>query len=355
MLPARMSHLTPGIFRLMLAAIVVVHHLTRIEMGKMAVYAFFVLSGYWISRMYETKYMSASRPYAVFLVSRFWRLAPVFLLVNALVIVTSLACGVVAPSWPWSFHQLVSNLTMAGYASLDGAAFLVPAWSLDVELQFYLAAPLLLLLCSDRTVAARALIVALSACGPALLLAGVELPAAAVLPYLGFFALGVIAAQGTWQVTAAQAAVSLALVVASTLFICAIPGTRGVLLASQGPEAQLFWLNVPANALFALLLTPAALWSVRQRSGSTDRMLGDMSYVVYLLHWEMVILVTRYLAGLPFLERAAATAAAIVATGVSAWLVWRFFDRPLDELRRNWVQRRLSVASPAARVPVAAE
>jgi peptidoglycan/LPS O-acetylase OafA/YrhL len=355
MLAARMSHVTPGRFRLMLASIVVLHHLTRFEMGKMAVYAFFVLSGYWISQMYETKYMRASRPYAVFLASRFWRLAPVFLLVNALVIATSLACGLGAPSWPWSFHQLASNLMMAGYASLGSTGLLVPAWSLDVELQFYVAVPLLLLLCSGRSALARALFIGACACGPVLLLAGVGRSGATVLPYLGFFALGIMAAQWTWRPTASQAAVSIALVVVLTLLVFALPGTRGVLLASRGPGAQIFWLNVPVNALLALLLAPAALWSVRQRSGQTDRTLGDLSYVVYLLHWELVILVTRYLAALPFLERAAATAAAIVATGVSAWLVWRFFDRPIDELRRRWVQGRLLVSSSAARAPMAAE
>jgi len=351
----RMPVLTPGFFRLSLACIVVMHHLSRFELGKMAVFVFFVLSGYWISHMYETKYVGARRPYAVFLVSRFWRLAPVFLLVNALVIATNFIYGTLTPAWPWSFHQVASNLTMAGYASLTDTMFLVPAWSLDVEHQFYLIAPFLLILCARPDAVRRALLFAVCAAGPALLIVGPQIADGTVLPYLGFFALGAMAARGEWRPTAGQAAASIVIATGLALVICAIPETRGALLVGTGSDANVFWLNVPANALLALLLAPAALWTVRQRSGSTDRMLGDLSYVVYLLHWEAVFLVTRYLVGLPFLERAISTAAVVAATSVFAWLIWRFFDRPIDRMRSAWVQRRMLFASSPARSPVPAE
>ncbi len=38
----------PGYFRLFLAALVFLHHSSRLHLGTFAVYIFFILSGYWI-------------------------------------------------------------------------------------------------------------------------------------------------------------------------------------------------------------------------------------------------------------------------------------------------------------------
>ena len=46
----------PGFFRLILATLVFLHHTSSIALGEMAVIVFFVLSGYWIAKMYREKY-----------------------------------------------------------------------------------------------------------------------------------------------------------------------------------------------------------------------------------------------------------------------------------------------------------
>ena len=43
---------SPGTFRLLLALLVVLDHFTGIMVGRAAVYLFFVLSGFWIHRMW---------------------------------------------------------------------------------------------------------------------------------------------------------------------------------------------------------------------------------------------------------------------------------------------------------------
>ena len=45
-----------------------------------AVFAFFALSGYWITRVWSGRYRHTRHPYPTFIVNRWWRLAPVFLL-----------------------------------------------------------------------------------------------------------------------------------------------------------------------------------------------------------------------------------------------------------------------------------
>ena len=46
----------PGAFRFFLASLVVVQHVSRLSLGHPAVLLFFMLSGYWVSRMYAERY-----------------------------------------------------------------------------------------------------------------------------------------------------------------------------------------------------------------------------------------------------------------------------------------------------------
>src|SRR5678815_5577437 len=53
----RSSWILPaGAFRFLLATIVLANHSSRIYLGSMAVFIFFVLSGFWITRMWREKY-----------------------------------------------------------------------------------------------------------------------------------------------------------------------------------------------------------------------------------------------------------------------------------------------------------
>ena len=68
----------PGLFRIALAYIVFVNHSLPIHLGSMAVYLFFMLSGYWVFHMWGREYAPTEAPYRNFIVSRFWRLMPVY-------------------------------------------------------------------------------------------------------------------------------------------------------------------------------------------------------------------------------------------------------------------------------------
>jgi peptidoglycan/LPS O-acetylase OafA/YrhL len=75
---------SPGALRMALAFAVFVHHTTLFNLGMAAVLIFFVLSGYWVATMWDRTYSKTSQAYFTFLVSRFWRVAPVFALCSAI-------------------------------------------------------------------------------------------------------------------------------------------------------------------------------------------------------------------------------------------------------------------------------
>ena len=69
---------SPGAFRLILALAVFLHHSTGFNIGMSAVLIFFVLSGYWVATMWAHTYAHTRTPYLTYLISRVWRITPVF-------------------------------------------------------------------------------------------------------------------------------------------------------------------------------------------------------------------------------------------------------------------------------------
>ena len=64
--------------------------------------------------------------------------------------------------------------------------------------------------------------------------------------------------------------------------LLASPG-EGILLVGAHPGLSTY--NPDLNVALALLMVPYAIFTTRQRGFSMDGMFGDLSYIVYLLHW----------------------------------------------------------------------
>ena len=140
--------LPPGLFRLCLAAVVVVDHTLPIQLGLAAVYLFFALSGYWVYAMWHQEYLKTRAPYATFLISRFWRLFPVYFLSLVILVLVASMFGKSCLDPPGLkklglLRFYFSNLFLFGVARVKDKINL-PAWSLDIEMQFYCIAPLLI-------------------------------------------------------------------------------------------------------------------------------------------------------------------------------------------------------------------
>src|ERR1700744_3480377 len=123
--------LKPGLTRFILALLVVLYHVSRYAfLGRFAVCSFFILSGYWITLMFNNKYLKKAKPLKVFYTSRLWRLLPVFYTFSILgIIVWALTDHTILP-------QIVSedlsdkivfwlcNTTLLGYYSFPKVTIL---------------------------------------------------------------------------------------------------------------------------------------------------------------------------------------------------------------------------------------
>ena len=138
---------SPGAFRMALALSVFLHHTTSYNIGMSAVLIFFVLSGYWVTKMWAATYSKTRSPYLTFVISRFWRIVPVFALCSGVTWALLYWRGETPAHIGGLARQIFSNLFILGYNALPYQAN-VPGWSLDMEMQFYLIAPLVIFLIS---------------------------------------------------------------------------------------------------------------------------------------------------------------------------------------------------------------
>ncbi|WP_245300195.1 acyltransferase family protein [Methylocystis bryophila] len=320
-----------------LALSVFLHHTTSYNIGMSAVLIFFVLSGYWVATMWAATYSKTRAPYLTFVVSRFWRIAPVFALCSVITWGLLYWRGEAPAVIGSHARQVFSNLFILGYNSLPFQAN-VPGWSLDMELQFYLVAPLVIFLLS-KSIHVLAIFVLTTVLSQ--WLGG----AATVAPFIIFFALGVASAIYGLKPSRALAYRSL-LATLALLFIFAALFVKNIALGElQGRD--LVALSSTSNLLVAVMMTPFALYTVRQKSGPVDRMLGDLTYIVYLLHWPVLGAIQTGEGS--YGNRLWLCSEALVIILAVSFVVWRYFDHPLNQWRAAWVASRKLPASAAAR------
>jgi peptidoglycan/LPS O-acetylase OafA/YrhL len=326
----------PGAFRLFLASAVVVNHYTKLQVGTAAVDLFFILSGYWIERMYGKQYAPRRRPAFVFISSRVMRLMPMFLLfsVSAILLQNALHTDVALDHFGF---DVLPNFVILGYASMSKGP-LVPAWSLDIELQFYLLFPLFWrVIPRNKTVL---LWIALFLIGAGAVYLGLILreQSRTVLPYLGFFTLGLYASRARMIPSRLAVRIGCALALLLVVGSLASPPLRGLFYAMDGLPAR-EWKTL-GNIALALCLAPLAISTLTRKSTATDRTLGDLSYAVYCSHWIGVILAGHYLLDVGWRLKLPCVIALLVITYLASFAALVSFDRPLSRLREAWIRRQ---------------
>ena len=286
--------LGPGMLRFILAAMVVVSHLTSLNIVRPAVLLFFMLSGYWVSRLLAG--WQASVP--AFYISRTLRVWPLYAVVTVLAWLLHAHAEAVRPESLWS------ALTLLGLAARAGDVIGV-SWSLDIELQFYLAIPLITL-AAQRLQPLALLALAVAAFGLGIALFAAHVPT--LLFYLPAF----------------------------TAAMTMVPALSGLLFKAQFTDSlaqnlgQMAWI---------LLLAPFVAWNINQPSDRFDRWLGDLSYPLYLVHLPVV----RMLAEVMPVTGAGGKLVAVVAVLVVSIAMFMGVDRPL-EARRQRLWRRTKPA-----------
>jgi peptidoglycan/LPS O-acetylase OafA/YrhL len=300
-----------------------------IEMGNIAVLVFFFLSGFVITEAADLIY--AGRP-AAFLMNRFLRIVPLF----AIAILMSCAVLYGANRFvnltdeagrsaidPFATKNLIANLwsiiPAPGRLSLQPSfPMLRIAWALRVELAFYVCVALLLFIgVIIRELSFRLMF---STVASVLLALSVWYQIAKpewnpLIKFVPFFCAG--------------AALYLLISGSRGNAVCLFAGSLMLTVA-------VVWAEMPIGAvtLFVALIAGCALIAVNVRkNASLDRLLGDLSYPVYVGHW-LPLLVFANVVGLisPQLRLPAQTLTTIVGLALPV-AYFALIDRVVRRLR----------------------
>ena len=130
------------------------HGVAAMEVGWLAVKMFFALSGFLVGQLILER-MTCENFFVVFYVRRFCRTLPVYFFCVLLVYLCMHLLG--SPQWMdignefplWSYLTFTQNFFMISTDSI-GPRWLAPTWTLSVEEQFYIFAPLLFVLVPRR-------------------------------------------------------------------------------------------------------------------------------------------------------------------------------------------------------------
>lgn len=369
-------------FRCALAIEVVLFHTGQGWLaGPIAVAAFYVLSGYIITRVIVENYSRERRGTLRFYVNRLLRLLPAFLVVSALTMFTALAA---MHFWGMSAAQLPGHFAVQQYDGnllttfLRGVVphvtfglepvprltstfgWIPPYWSVSIELGFYLLAPLLVACALRWGYWVLPALFALSAGGYALSLVAIDGDPFLFTPgiyrnflnSLPFFLWGATLYAASRRLTY-RFPVSLA-TAGAVLFL--------VLIATPSDDLQFISIlrpGVASNAVWHVLtllaLVPVVLVApLPARFLRLDRYLGDLSYGIYINHFWVIAALQLHPARVAQLRHEPFDLAAthfglsqpvfqlvvVAISVVSAMLIFRLVETPVQSLRRRLGSRK---------------
>jgi peptidoglycan/LPS O-acetylase OafA/YrhL len=367
-----------GLVRLLLALAVVAAHAgpafgseaLRLTGGPPSVQVFYVVSGFYMALVLNTKYVGRSA-YTTFAKSRLLRLVPMFVAVLLLTIGTALVLEATAGArieplerwrthgaalpWPDWLTLAATNALLVGqdavcffavdaqrglYFTTDFHAEPLPAWQFQwvpqawtvaLELMFYAVAPFLV----RRRWWILAAVAAASVALRVGLMAGLDLrndpwtyrffPTELALFLAGSLAFHAYRAAGRRGLL--RPALCHAATVLLLGLVVAFPWLPDLL--------RLGHFGVPGLVPVAAALLPFVFHATRKNT--FYRALGELSYPVYLVHYLLVFVVGAL--ALPWSTAASGT---VVAAGTLAlaWALWRGVGLPI-EARRQGLARGL--------------
>lgn len=322
---------------------------SRFVHANLAVDVFIILSGFVIFHL-----LSAREDYRTFITRRWFRLFPVFAvcflaalaLYAWLAIDDEVAFGLAHTKKLMPY--LIAHATMLHGAvpeqllTHSARAILVPAWSISVEWQFYLVAPMLFALAFRPNRKLVLLFLALIAArvihdlAPRLLGHAVQFDMAAFLPLrLEFFAVGA----GSYAVWRWLSERNRPLEIPRLAYALLVPVL--ILILKKSPAIALWLCGM--LALINIYYGPRTAvvgWLSSALNSKAAQFLGRISYPLYLLHLPALVLVRTVIQfnqpGLraPVYQTALALGG-LAATIGGAWLLHRIVEQPMIRLGKR--------------------
>ncbi|HJR23624.1 MAG TPA: acyltransferase [Dongiaceae bacterium] len=307
-----------GTFRLVLAMMVVWYHLIdRAFAGPIAVFGFFALSGYLMTRVMNETYADGVTGFARYLANRALRIYPAYLAVLGLVLAIVALWPAGAVHFSAAAFRPEHRLANVAILSLwpDTPAIISPAWSLNIELLHYIAIGALL----GRSRVATVAWFVLSIEAPLIMSLMFDLQPDGYrfhpLSVSVAFAAGAMIWHFSGRLPRSTATIGLLSTIA--LAAAGLAMSRGI-----GNAGGLYaGLSASIIAIIALRDIPAPEW---------DRRLGDFAYPVFLLHFPAF----KVVSAIPGISGGAAVGAALLATAAASWLLIALVDRPIEAIRR---------------------
>ena len=344
-----------GAVRVFLALSVVTWHIyggdvsgTPFVTGYIAVLAFFMISGFYMSLVIDTKYESRV---GAFYLSRILRLFPVYLVTLGATVALGLLAGlhtnldvITGQANPLVAGLLVAaNVGILGldaypYFHLGGiASALIPvAWTLSIELQFYLVAPFIVRRSLWLSVG---LLAACLAIRFSLLGSEFNMWRYYFAPSVWcFFLMGHIAYRLALFIKSEPTRKLIGwFAIAAAPFAGAAAGVQEVKDLDR-PELWLFYLFVAAAIPF--------VFAVSKRS-AVDRFIGNLSYPIYLTHLLVIAVagtfISQLLVALPAWGVPATLIFVVVVLSLALHLI---LEVPIDALRAAMVRRARRAPEP---------
>ena len=334
--------LKPGVTRFILASLVVLFHISRfVFLGRFAVCSFFVLSGYWITLMFNNKYSKKAHSLKVFYTSRLWRLLPVFYTFSILGLVVwlmvdhSIIWQIISLGLPDKIIFWVSNISLLGYYSLPKIDILTPAWSLDIEIQFYLLFPLLFYISRSNYRVLTWLFFLMMAIS-FYLCAGYNtywinnsLPT-----YLYFFVLGMIIFFRKIQFSARTEKICLAVLAILIVLQYIVPYSQ----VHYKEIGSMYYVTL--SLVLVLLVVPTLANSVRIHSDKRDKFWGELSFLTYLAHWVLIRPYGALSQNVSSAMHVLYTILYLLFTMGLALVIYWLVDRPMERLRHQWINKQ---------------
>ncbi|WP_448681068.1 acyltransferase family protein [Pseudomonas nicosulfuronedens] len=324
-----------GIFRFILSLLVVMAHLTEgiyrlSHYGVFAVFGFYVISGYLITLILNKTYSFKLAPFSV---NRFLRLFPIYYLVAAITLVIFRiipGSHIFHPIWPESASMAdkLANVLIFPFAFYEESFRVVPpTWSVAVELVCYFML---------WAVIARSKLIATATC-----LAAVAYHAysfaigetwdvryapfyAAVLP----FSLGALIhfhRKMLDNLLANKWKPILSTLAALWLLNAILCGENGG-LGAQGFD-KFFYINLLALTAICALITNS---QIDARMKIAGKKLGDLAYPIFLTHWVVGFVMSKFIGESRGLELFFVSTPAIIA--LSYFLV-KLADSIIEPIR----------------------
>lgn len=327
-----------GIYRWLLACIVIMAHLGPMEAisaGFYSVFGFYTLSGYLMSRVICESYRQM--PYGIwrYLLNRFLRIFPAYW--AALILAACIAW--LYPAQARAVHPLfgmpadlpdwLGHITLTGVLDLHGqrpeTLLIPPIWSLYVECFYYLLLPVMLWYRLAKTFFIT-LIAGYPFIAPGNILALYYSPFAGGLPFILGLTLYFIGSKNIWRVPLWVVSIALAFLV-----WLMIPSDAMYAIPLQGR----LYLSLICNGIIVLFLSGISLTALDKRLRTLDTRLGEITYALFLVHVSVGALCYALLATWLQPDSLLLYCIAFIPVHGAAWLLFWTIERPINRIRRK--------------------